>query len=225
MYVAGNPLRYVDPSGHRLEEGAGNVAGGEYRRRRGGGGGGFGGLPEKVKNRTPIWYYWNSQQSGMELFNDWRYERGSKLRIYGPNAAMTRDLKNDEGVQAARELFYKDTSRNIQFNYRFSHPSQPVREELQYRVSQGLWFVNIDNSGVGRVLGGYKVLVEATKNNQGERSARFTVLNVMGRESFARLLGRGPSVEGYFNGERPKNKGFKNTWPKSVFENKWVCPK
>ncbi len=32
MYVAGNPLRFVDPSGHRLEEGAGNVAGGTWSR-------------------------------------------------------------------------------------------------------------------------------------------------------------------------------------------------
>lgn len=45
--------------------------------------------------------------------------------------------------------------------------------------------------------------------------------NVMGRESSSRLLGRGPSIEGYLYGERPKNpQGIRGYLPKSVFENK-----
>ncbi|MBM4460525.1 MAG: hypothetical protein FJ011_22670, partial [Chloroflexi bacterium] len=223
-YVLGNPLRYNDPTGHDVgcpgreadECGVGSTGS------LGGAGSGGGSnrfstdfvwwIP-KPSHISP-WSYWSSSQTGMELVSDWLYERGDTLRIYGPSAAMTRDLMKDEGVQAARTAFYQNPTRQFRFPYSFNTPYQPIREEVEFRLG-------LDQSGMGRVLGGYTVYVQPTRTKQGAAEARFIVYNVMGRESGSRLLGAGPSIEGYMRGERPKNpQGIRDYWPKSVFEDK-----
>ena len=242
-YVRNNPLRYVDPSGHMLCEGAVSCSGGGSSSggsstggtgtstaswtppppvygpaprpaggSRGGSGSSFGGNSQQ--NSTSMWSYWNSTQTGMDLFSDWFHERGSTTRIYGPNAAMTRDLINDEGVQIARLQFYSDPTKEVFYPYHFTQVIQPIREELQHELG-------LDKSGVGRVLGGYTVYVQPIQNGQDVVGALFVVYNVMGRESFTRLLGHGPSIEGYLRGERPTNaQGARDYWPKSSLDNK-----
>ena len=77
----------------------------------------------------------------------------STTRIYGPNAAMTGDLINDEGVQIARLQFYNDPTKEVSNPYHFTQVIQSIREELQHELG-------LDKSGVGRVLGGYTVYVQ-----------------------------------------------------------------
>jgi len=143
----------------------------------------------------------------MDLFWDWYYERGWSVRIYGPDAALTEDLRNDEGVQAAREQFYQDTDHFRRYDYAFNNPMQPIRETVEWTTRQ-------DKTGVGSVLGSYTVYID--DNHDGTVTVR--VINKTGRESATRLLGPGPSIEERSKGVWPKSP--KEWWPKSIFEDK-----
>ena len=204
-YVNNNPLRYTDPSGRTVDAGGAPI--------------GCDPRQDKCQGNP----YWNSDQLGMDLFWDWYYEHGWSVRIYGPNAALTKDLRNDEGVQAAREQFYQDPEHYKPYRYRFNNPVQPIREGVQ-------WATGRDKTGVGSVLGSYIVYID--DHHDGTITVR--VFNKTGRESATRLLGPGPSIEARLKGVRSKS--LKEWWPKSIFENKtrqqtgpsqwpWIGPK
>jgi RHS repeat-associated protein len=228
-YAGGNPLRFSDPSGHTKLCGAacedeykwspvtkkkGGGTGGGVNYAGGGGGRSYFGNVQR-QHRVSMWSYWSSSQRGDDLVSDWLNERGGTMRVYGPQAAMTQDLMRDEGVQSARVAYSRKPAKDFSYPYRFNQPVQPIREELQYRLG-------LDASGVGRVLGGYTVYIQAVGAEQGTSELLFVVYNVMGRESGTRLLGRGPSIESYLFGERPSNpQTVHDWWPRSIFENRF----
>ena len=213
-YVRNNPLRYNDPSGHRLSACGwdGECPGEEPP---------VPSLPP-FEFFDPAAYYWD--QNGLEMVWDWLTERGPQTRYYGASAAMTRDLMHDEGVEQAREQFY--ASGDTSYAYRFTRPEQPIREALQ-------WARGEDKTGVGSVLGSYTVYIQ----NNGDGTIAIYVHNVVSRESATRLLGRNDSIEemiathtvSKFIGEMAGEikeflsgngslQEFRGVWPKSILE-------
>ena len=169
----------------------------------------------KVEYLFNSWYYyesadftyWDSQQVALALVRDWFYERGSAFRVHGPFAAMTRDLRQDEGVERAREEFCRGGQRDLEgWRYGFGHPSQPIREARQ-------WFEGADRTGIGSVAGGYGVRI---LNNQNG-TATVIVDNKTGRESGTRLLGRAPRIEeGWPRGIKDDPESWRDYVPISI---------
>ncbi len=209
-YVRNSPLNYTDPSGHAIcvDEECSLV---------------FHPVSGDIIRRGPGASYWN--QSGMGLFWDWYAEQGPETRYYGRNASMTQDLMNDEGMQEARETFYRNGGYLSPYGHRypFSQPRQPIREAVQ-------WLSGEDSTGVGSVLGGYTVFMD--DNNDGTVS--IWVYNITSRESGSRLLGHGPILETapaeYWNqllsalaevlSGTASPGSLREVWPVSVFEDR-----
>ena len=208
-YVLNNPLRYTDPTGHAecVEEECSLV---------------FHPVSGEIIRRGPGVSYWN--QSGMGLFWDWYFEQGPETRYYGRAAALTKDVMNDEGVQAARDVFYRSSGEPLEGHlYSFDRPIQPIREAAQ-------WLSGEDKTGAGSVLGSYTVYIA----NNGDGTITICVHNITGRESGSRLLGSGPILETapteyyeqLWSGVQEMLSGdaslgsLKKLWPVSVFENR-----
>ena len=166
--------------------------------------------------------YWDSQQMAFDLFavhgdwfekdlvGDWFYERGSAFRVYGPFAVMTCDLRQDKGVELARQDFCRHGQQDRRFNYSFTHPSQPIREAKQ-------WVIGIDETGIGSVAGGYGI---RTLNNQ-DGTVTIIVDNKTSRESGTRLLGRAPRIEeGWPRGIKDDPESWKDYVPISICANR-----
>jgi RHS repeat-associated protein len=192
-YTMNNPVRYTDPSGHMADQGGADI-------------GCSAGDTECVGNP-----YWASGASAVDLFWDWYFESGSQVRAYGPDAAITKDVRNDEGVAEARNSVRTarpapgETKWHL---YSFNNPLQPFREHLE-------WQLFLDNTGAGSILGGYTVYVTV----EPDGTAVYRVYNITSRESATRLLGGGPSLEQRWTGTTEPD-SLLQLWPQSILDAK-----
>jgi RHS repeat-associated protein len=187
MYVAGNPVKYVDPSGngwiippafqpilHVLEDyGLLNpmapfyllpVALGRYEQQREAATG------EKASE-------------ALAMTADWYFEQGSPDRELGLNSQITQALVRDEGVAQARQIYMQGGNRDMigqnSHEYRFGL-SDAVRE-FQDVVKSGDWSTSF--------LGGYEVQIKTESVENRYTVAEFTVTNRTGWQSATRVWG------------------------------------
>jgi RHS repeat-associated protein len=87
-YVANNPLRYTDPTGHRVACGAVNESCGE---------------PPPPPPPVPAYDPAESARQAWGLVRDWFFERGPEVQYFGPESSLTQDIMYDPGMNRFRE--------------------------------------------------------------------------------------------------------------------------
>jgi RHS repeat-associated protein len=187
MYVAGNPMKYVDPSGHgwvippafqpilHILEDYGYLnpmapyyllptALGVYQQRREAATG------EQVSE-------------ALAMTADWYFEQGEEYREFGLDSQITQALVRDEGVAQARQIYMQGGNRDMigqnSHEYRFGL-SDAVRE-FQDVVKSGDWSTSF--------LGGYEVQIKTESVENRYTVAEFTVTNRTGWQSATRVWG------------------------------------
>jgi len=184
MYVAGNPLKYVDPSGHAwiippafqpilhvLEDyGLLNpmapfyllpVALGRYEQQREAATG------EKASE-------------ALAMTADWYFEQGSADRELGLDSQITQALIRDEGVAQARQVYMQGGNRDTQ-PIRYNFGLRDAAREFQDVVKRGDWSTSF--------LGGYVVQIKTVTVETTHTVAEFTVTNRTGWQSATRVWG------------------------------------
>jgi RHS repeat-associated protein len=187
MYVAGNPLKYVDPSGHGwiippafqpilhvLEDyGLLNpmapfyllpVALGRYEQQREAATG------EKASE-------------ALAMTADWYFEQGSADRELGPDSQITQALIRDEGVAQARQVYMQGGNRDMvgQNSHEYQFGLRDAAREFQDVVKRGDWSTSF--------LGGYDIQIKTVSVEVRHTITEFTVTNETGWQSATRVWG------------------------------------
>jgi RHS repeat-associated protein len=119
------------------------------------------------------------QMSWLDLVLTWLFELGNSDHVYfGANGKTTKDLKNQEGVNQARDKANAQLGKDKK-NYTVNH--QWTYGQAQFY--QGVKELNIITS----FLGSYSIQVDVTYNSNGTATYTYTVTNTSSWESATRL--------------------------------------
>jgi RHS repeat-associated protein len=187
MYVAGNPVKYVDPSGngwiippafqpilHVLEDyGLLNpmapfyllpVALGRYEQQREAATG------EKASE-------------ALAMTADWYFEQGSPDRELGLDSQITQALIRDEGVAQARQVYMQGGNRDMvgQNSHEYRFGLRDAAREFQDVIKRGDWSTSF--------LGGYDIQIKTVSVEVRHTITEFTVTNETGWQSATRVWG------------------------------------
>ena len=204
-YTRNNPLKYIDPSGHREcygyapssqndmgnGVGADSCAGGDWDAVHAEEN--LGKLQDQIKTE------WNQQMDWVDLGWDWFLNRGSSERHFGSDTFLTQDLMNHEGVEQARAEYVKaGFPSKFDWDFRIDATGGGgivggavayIRENMKL-LAWGLGKRDIPAQAVGGVLGSYHVHITRKKDGNLE----FQVSNQTGWASGTRIPGTGSSV-------------------------------
>jgi|GEM_PF-3893313 len=184
MYVLGNPVKYVDPSGygwvipppfqpilHVLEDyGYLNpmapyyllpTALGMYQQRR-----------EAATGEQA--------SEALALTADWYFEQGEEPRTFGPESQITQALIRDEGVAQARQVYMQGGNRDTR-PHRYNFDLSDAAREFRDVIERGDWSTSF--------LGGYEVQIKTVSVETRHTVAEFTVINQTGWQSATRVWG------------------------------------
>jgi RHS repeat-associated protein len=184
MYVAGNPVKYVDPSGHGwvipppfqpilhiLEDwGFLNPMAPFYL------------LPTALGVAEQRREAATGEQASeaLAMSADWYFEQGSADRELGPDSQITQALIRDEGVAQARQVYMQGGNRDAR-PYRYTFGLSDAAREFRDVIERGDWSTSF--------LGGYEVQIKTVGVETRHTVAEFTVINRTGWESATRVWG------------------------------------